>query len=130
MLTTAHTPHGATDIFDARKAAADLEALAKDFSGRERELRTAVAQRLKAALTEGRAKAEELLLKDRHGRRCAERLCLMQDEIIRINTEARPFALQVALLVPLLAGLLGLVTGFRMTHAPDPKPSEAAEARS
>ena len=28
----------------------------------------------------------------------------VQDEIIRINTEARPFALQVALLVPLLAG--------------------------
>ena len=51
----------------------------------------------------------------------------MQAEIIRINTEARPFALQVALLVPLLAGLLGLVTGFRMTHAPDPKPSGAAE---
>ena len=32
----------------------------------------------------------------------------VQDEIIRINTEARPRALQVALLVPLLAGLLGL----------------------
>ncbi len=51
----------------------------------------------------------------------------VQDEIVRINTEARPFALQVALLVPLLAGLLGLVTGFRMTHAPDPTPSGAAE---
>ena len=51
----------------------------------------------------------------------------VQDEIIRINTEARPFALQVALLVPLLAGLLGLVTGLRMTHAPDPKASGAAE---
>ena len=51
----------------------------------------------------------------------------VQAEIVRINTEARPFALQVALLVPLLAGLLGLVTGFRMTHAPDPKPSGAAE---
>jgi len=28
-----------------------------------------------------------LLLKDRHGRRCAERLCFMQDEIIRILFE-------------------------------------------
>lgn len=28
----------------------------------------------------------------------------VQAEIIRINTEARPFALQVALLVPLIAG--------------------------
>jgi hypothetical protein len=31
----------------------------------------------------------------------------VQAEIIRINTEARFFALQVALLVPFLAGLLG-----------------------
>ena len=44
----------------------------------------AVAQRLKAALNEGRARAEQLLLKDRHGRRCAERLCRMEDEIIRL----------------------------------------------
>ncbi len=50
-------------------------------------MRTAVAQRLKAALTQARARAEELLLKDRHGRRCAERLCQMQDEIIRILFE-------------------------------------------
>ena len=35
------------------------------------------------------------------------------DEIIRINTEARPFALQVALLVPLIAGLLGLARVVR-----------------
>jgi [protein-PII] uridylyltransferase len=87
MLTIAQAPRAAADIFDARKAAADLEKLAADFGGRERELRTAVAQRLKAALIEGRAKAEELLLKDRHGRRCAERLCVMQDEIIRILFE-------------------------------------------
>ena len=51
----------------------------------------------------------------------------VQDEIIRINTEARPLALQVALLVPLLAALLGLVTSFRMIRLPDPKPSGAAE---
>lgn len=87
MLTTAQTPRDAADIFDARKASADLEKLAGDFGGRERELRAAVAQCLKAALIEGRAKAEELLLKDRHGRRCAERLCFMQDEIIRILFE-------------------------------------------
>lgn len=87
MLTTTQTPHGSSDIFDAGKAAADLEKLAADFGGRERELRAAVAQCLKAALIEGRAKAEELLLKDRHGRRCAERLCFMQDEIIRILFE-------------------------------------------
>jgi MFS family permease len=49
-------------------------------------------------------------------------------EIIRINTEARPLALQAALLVPLIAGLLGFVNGFRMMRLPDPAPSSAAEA--
>ena len=51
----------------------------------------------------------------------------IQDEIIRINTDARPLALQVALLVPILAGLLGLLNGFRMMRRPDPAPSDAAE---
>jgi Na+/melibiose symporter-like transporter len=51
----------------------------------------------------------------------------IQDEIIRINTDARPLALQVALLVPILAGLLGLLNASRMMRQPDPKPSPAAE---
>jgi hypothetical protein len=51
----------------------------------------------------------------------------VQAEIIRINEEARPFALQVALLVPLIAGLLGAITSFRMMRLPDPKSSGAAE---
>jgi MFS family permease len=51
----------------------------------------------------------------------------VQQEILRINTDARPVALQIALLVPLIAGLLGLVNGFRMTRLADPKPSAAAE---
>ena len=51
----------------------------------------------------------------------------VQDEIIRINTDARPLALQVALLIPLLAGLIGLVNSFRMMRLPDPAPSDAAE---
>jgi len=49
----------------------------------------------------------------------------VQAEIVRINTDARPIALQVALLVPLLAALLGLADSFRMVRAPDPTPSEA-----
>ena len=52
----------------------------------------------------------------------------VQAEILRINTEARPIALQIALLIPLFAALLGLVTAFRMTRLPDPKPSTAGEA--
>ena len=51
----------------------------------------------------------------------------VSDEVIRINTEARPFALQVALLVPLLAALLGLANAFRMRKLPDPAPSSSAE---
>ena len=41
----------------------------------------------------------------------------VEAEIIRINTEARPIALQVALLVPLIAGLIGLFNSFRMIRA-------------
>lgn len=51
----------------------------------------------------------------------------IQDEIIRINTEARHFALQVALIVPLLASLIGLLNSLRMRRLADPKPSEAVE---
>jgi EmrB/QacA subfamily drug resistance transporter len=54
----------------------------------------------------------------------------IQAEIIRINTEARPLALQVALLVPIIAGLLGLLNSFRMSRLPDLKPSSAAEGMS
>ena len=36
-------------------------------------------------------------------------------------------ALQVALLVPILAGLVGLFNSFRMMRLPDPKPSSAVE---
>ena len=75
------------ELIDFRAVAADLESLAETHSGGGRELRSALAQRLKAALIEGRAKAEQLLLKDRHGRRCAERLCRLEDEIIRLLFE-------------------------------------------
>jgi hypothetical protein len=51
----------------------------------------------------------------------------IQEEIIRINTESRHIGLQVALLVPLLAGLFGIFNAFRMRRLPDPQPSEAAE---
>lgn len=47
----------------------------------------------------------------------------VQDEIVRINTDARPLALQVALLIPILASLIGLVNSFRMTRLPEPAPS-------
>jgi EmrB/QacA subfamily drug resistance transporter len=51
----------------------------------------------------------------------------VQAEIIRINTEARPLALQVALLIPILAALAGLFNSFRMLRLPDITPSASAE---
>src|SRR2546423_1482338 len=84
MLSPADPAPRGTALIDTDAAAADLAQLAAEYSGRERELRTAVAQRLKSALAEGRAAAEQMLLHDRHGRACAERLCGMQDEIIRL----------------------------------------------
>ena len=51
----------------------------------------------------------------------------VQDEILSINSDARHRALQVALLVPLIAALLGFLNAFRMLREPEPEPSEAAE---
>jgi [protein-PII] uridylyltransferase len=87
MLTPSDQAAADTEIFDAAAVAADLERVADTHSGNERELRLAVSRRLKAALLQGRAEAERLLIRDRHGRRCAERLCFMQDEIIRVVFE-------------------------------------------
>jgi len=50
-----------------------------------------------------------------------------QQEILDINTDARHIALQIALVIPLLAGLLGFINGFRMMRRPDPTPSDSAE---
>ena len=50
-----------------------------------------------------------------------------QAEILRINDEARQIALQIALVIPILAGVLGFANAFRMVRTPEPKPSGAAE---
>ena len=87
MLTPTDQASRETEVFDAVAVAAELERLAEAHSGNERELRLAISRRLKVALVQGRAAAERLLIRDRHGRRCAERLCFMQDEIIRVLFE-------------------------------------------
>ena len=61
MLSPADQPPA---LIDTDAIAAELAKLAEEYAGRERELRTAVAQRLKSALAEGRRAAEQLL----HGR--------------------------------------------------------------
>src|SRR6202042_1603694 len=78
------TRPGADDRFDTARVTAAGDALAEEHAGREDLFRSAVAKLLKAEMIAAREIAQAILLKDRHGRRCAERLCFMQDEIIRI----------------------------------------------
>jgi len=70
--------------FDAARIAADIDTLADKHAGHEDTFRSALAQLLKIELMKAREAAQATLLKDRHGRRCAERLCFVQDEIIRL----------------------------------------------
>jgi MFS family permease len=51
----------------------------------------------------------------------------VQAEILHINTVARERALQFALLVPVLAGAIGLLNSFRMMRLPDPESSGSAD---
>jgi len=74
-------------LFDAGAMGQELATLTQSAGGNERELRLAISRRLKRALMEGRAQAERLLVKDRLGRRCAERLSGMTDDIIRVLFE-------------------------------------------
>src|SRR5439155_10250978 len=71
----------ADERFDTARITAAVDALAEKHSGREDVFRSALAQLLKAEMFAARATAQAVLLGDRHGRRCAERLCFMQDEI-------------------------------------------------
>jgi hypothetical protein len=51
----------------------------------------------------------------------------VEAEIVSINNDARNLSLQVALLVPFLAGVLGFINSLRMLRLPDIKPSPGAE---
>src|ERR1700729_3909297 len=79
---------GADERFDSARITVAVTALATEHAGREDVFRAAVAKLLKAEMVEARAVAQAVLLKDRHRRRCAERLCFVQDEIIRILFDA------------------------------------------
>ncbi len=74
----------ADERFDTARITAALDALAEKHAGREDVFRSAMAQLLKAEMVAARDTAQAVLLRDRHGRRCAERLCFVQDEIIRL----------------------------------------------
>jgi EmrB/QacA subfamily drug resistance transporter len=51
----------------------------------------------------------------------------VREEIISINTDARPLALQVALIIPVLVGLSGFLNSFRMGRPPDSEPSASSD---
>ena len=51
----------------------------------------------------------------------------VQQEVLRINTDARNLALQIALLVTLAAAGLGIFYALRMLRLPDPDPSSSIE---
>src|SRR3978361_429907 len=74
----------ADERFDTARITAAVDALAAKHTGHEDVFRTHLAQLLKAECITARAATQTARLKDRHGRRCAERLCFIQDEIIRI----------------------------------------------
>ena len=51
----------------------------------------------------------------------------VQEEVLAINTHARNLSLQIALLIPALASLLGLANSFRMLRLPDITPQADIE---
>lgn len=72
------------DRFDSAAITGAIDALAVQHHGNGDMFRAALARLLKAELLKASEAAEAELLRDRHGRRCAERLCFVQDEIIRM----------------------------------------------
>ena len=86
-MTTASAPDRPTtslDLIDTAVVLADLNALADSQNGSEADLRNAMAQHLKGVLLDGRKRAELMLRREGHGRRCAERLSRLQDHIIKV----------------------------------------------
>src|SRR5271167_4989097 len=83
-IVLTHPKPEADARFDTARITAAIDELAETNGGREDVFRAAMAKLLKAELIAARATAQAILLKDRHGRRCAEQLCFVQDEIIRI----------------------------------------------
>ncbi|MEW6644478.1 MAG: [protein-PII] uridylyltransferase [Pseudomonadota bacterium] len=71
-------------LFDTARIEAQIAALAQTHAGRDDAFRAALAQLLKAETATARELIQAQLLRDRHGRRCAEQLCVIQDEVIRL----------------------------------------------
>jgi [protein-PII] uridylyltransferase len=72
--------------FDTGRIATEINALADAQNGDT--FRAALARMMKAELAQAREAAQAQLLRDRHGRRCAEQLCEVQDQVIRLVFDA------------------------------------------
>ena len=75
---------GQADLINVAKLRSGLATLSAEFEGRIPDIRNALAQRLKAALNDGRENAEKKLLGGLAGRGCAEALSRLMDSIITI----------------------------------------------
>src|SRR5579871_1304011 len=75
-------------VFDIDRLRGEIDALAEKNSGHDDAFRNALSQLMKAELVKGRQVAQAQLLKDRHGRRCAENLCSMHDDVVGLLYEA------------------------------------------
>ncbi|MBY0382132.1 MAG: [protein-PII] uridylyltransferase [Xanthobacteraceae bacterium] len=84
LANTASDKNDAVLGFDTEKVSGDIAALAEKHAGNNDAFRSAMAHLLKAELGLARDVAQAQLLKDRHGRRCAEKLCTVHDEIVRV----------------------------------------------
>src|SRR4029453_8251124 len=84
----AKSPTPVEGEFDPARIRVEIDALAAKFEGRDDAFRAAITQLMKGELAKGRAAAQTQLLKDRHGRRCAERLCDLHDQIIGLLFDA------------------------------------------
>ncbi|ABA03401.1 Protein-P-II uridylyltransferase [Nitrobacter winogradskyi Nb-255] len=88
VLPTTKDATAAGAGFDTVRIIGDIDALAEKHAGHEDVFRSAVSRLLKAELAKVRDAAQAKLLRDRHGRHCAEWLCFVQDEIIRLSFSA------------------------------------------
>jgi hypothetical protein len=52
----------------------------------------------------------------------------VREEVLKINSDATNLALQIALLIPIIASLLGFARASRMVRLPDVEPSASVEA--
>lgn len=102
---------------------ATLSILATDFAQDSKVLPAAEQQQVADAVKDDAEVMSDTQLQEQ----LRDQPPAIREEVLNINDDARNRALQVALLIPILAGVLGVANGARMRRRPDPKPSASAE---